>query len=623
MIIEKINSPSDLRKVPKEDLPQLAREIREYMLKVISKNGGHLASSLGVVELTIALHHVFNTPKDKIIWDVGHQTYAHKIITGRREDFSSIRTFGGISGFPKRCESDFDCYDVGHSSTSLSLAVGEAAGRDQKGEDYKVVAVIGDGALTGGISFEALNHVGHMGNDVIIILNDNEHSISHNVGAMSRYLTEMISGSLYNRFRKRSREILSAIPIVGKVIDAFIFRVFAAFKGFIIPGRLFEDLGIRYFGPVDGHNMVKLIEILDRVKQINQGPKIIHVLTKKGKGYEHAETDPCRFHGIGPFDLTTGEALPKGKCEAYSSVVGRTLTHIASKDTSVVAITAAMKEGTGLSVFDKSFPNRLFDVGIAEQHGVTFSAALASTGLKPFVCIYSTFLQRAYDQLIHDVANMNLPVKFIIDRAGIVGDDGETHHGLFDISMIRNIPNFIFLAPYTGGELRDMIHFAANYNDGPIAIRFPRGIIPEESLDVGTPEPYEPGEMKVLSRGTHALIFALGDMVPVALEAAEILKEKKISSSVVNLLSIKPIDFDRVNKLIESHEAFIVLENGMLRGGLGEYIYSEVLPELTVRCAGAGGFPHEFIKHGKAGELLSNYGLDAISIAGRLEAVLK
>jgi len=623
MFIEKINSPADLKKIPRDKLPELAGEIREFMIDVISRNGGHLASSLGVVELTVALHYALNTPEDKIIWDVGHQTYAHKILTGRKNNFSTIRKYGGISGFPKRSESPYDTYNVGHSSTSISLAVGEAVGRDRKGENFKVVAVIGDGSLTGGMSFEALNHIGHIGNDVIIILNDNEQSISHNVGAMSSYLTEMISGSLYNRFRKKSREVMSNIPVIGKFLYNFIFRVFSAFKSFIIPGRLFEDMGIRYFGPVDGHNIPKLIEILDRVKNINQGPKIIHVITKKGKGYKYAEDDPCCFHGIGPFDINSGQCTSKSSYESFSSVAGRTLAYLGKKDESIVAVTAAMKEGTGLTEFEKIAPDRLYDVGIAEQHGITFSAALSSTGLKPFICIYSTFLQRAYDQIIHDVAIMNLPVKILIDRAGVVGNDGETHHGLFDISMIRNVPNFIFLAPSNGQELRDMLHFAAAYNEGPVAIRYPRGCIDVEYLDVENPGEYRPGDMNILSNGEDVVLFALGDMVPIAMEAADILLSRDISVTVVNLLSIKPVDFDRVNGLVKSHRAFMTLENGMAEGGLGEYIYSGIKVSQAGKKVEIAGFPDEFIKHGKVDELFEYYGMNAKSVSEKITSFLQ
>ncbi|HPS86069.1 MAG TPA: 1-deoxy-D-xylulose-5-phosphate synthase [Spirochaetota bacterium] len=618
-LLNKINSPKDLKKLSIEEMNQLAEEVRCYMLDVISESGGHLASSLGVVELTIALHYVFNTPVDKIIWDVGHQTYSHKILTGRREEFKNIRRYGGISGFPKRNESPYDPYNVGHSSTSISLAVGEAVGRDLSGKKYKVVAVIGDGSLTGGMAFEALNHIGHIGNDVIIILNDNEHSISENVGALSTYLTEMISRSFYNRFRKKSMKMIKSIPWLGDYIFTFMFRVFSSFKSFIIPGQLFENLGVRYFGPVDGHNIMKLIEILDRVKDINSGPKIVHVITKKGKGFVPAECDPCSFHGTGPFDRCSGERMSKDGGESYSSIAGRTLAVIARKDEKVVAVTAAMKEGTGLTEFEKVAPSRIFDVGIAEQHAITFSSALASTGLIPFVPIYSTFLQRGYDQLIHDTATMKLPVRFLIDRAGVVGDDGETHHGLFDISMIRSIPEFEFYAPSNGEELRDLIYYAWKHSSGPVAIRYPRGTSHTDKLNVKEHGEFIPGKLRILTKGNDAAILALGDMVQVALETEAILREKGFAVTVVNILSIKPLDITGIEKVIKRCGKFITLENGFISGGIGEYIYSRIDSSLCARRLFNGGFPEKFISHGTVNELFSENRLDPQSIAVRIE----
>jgi 1-deoxy-D-xylulose-5-phosphate synthase len=601
----------------------LAEELRSYMLDVISVNGGHLASSLGVVELTLALHHVFNTPRDKIIWDVGHQAYAHKIITGRREEFRAIRRKGGISGFPKRAESPYDAYDVGHSSTSISLAVGEAVGRDLAGRNHKVVAVIGDGSLTAGMAFEALNHIGHIGKDVIIILNDNEHSISHNVGAVSAYLTEMISGRFYNRFRKKSMEFVQSIPVVGDFIYKVVYRIMSTTKGFFIPGQFFETLGIRYFGPVDGHNISKLVDILCRVKKINSGPRIVHVITKKGKGFTPAESDPCSFHGTGPFERLTGERTLKASGESYSSVAGRTLAAIAKKDRKVVAVTAAMTDGAGLSEFEKAAPRRLFDVGIAEQHAVTFSAALASTGARPFAVIYSTFAQRALDQLIHDTALMNLPLRLLVDRAGIVGEDGETHHGLFDISMIRNIPNFKFFAPSNGEELRDILYYAWQHDRGPVAVRYPRGIASGNRIDVSAHGEFVPGRIKVLKRGSDLAILAAGDMVQNALELAELLKGSGISSTVVNLLSIKPLDLKGIGKVIAGCRRFITLENGYISGGLGEYIYSQIDPELCVKKIALAGFPDRFIAHGTPSELFDDYALSAAKLAKLVIPVLK
>ncbi len=622
MILDKVNYPADIKKLSLVELEELAREIRHYMLQVVSETGGHLASSLGAVELTIALHYVFNTPEDKIIWDVGHQAYSHKILTGRKEKFKTIRRFGGLSGFPKRKESPYDSYDVGHSSTSISLAVGEAAGRDLLQRDYKIVAVIGDGSLTGGMAFEGLNHLGHIGKDVIVVLNDNEQSISENVGALSRYLTEMISGSLYNTFRKKSMKFVKGIPIIGKPIFEFAYRAIASFKNFIIPGQLFEDMGLRYFGPVDGHNLSELIKIFDRVKDINSGPKLVHVLTKKGRGFVHAETDPCTFHGTGPFDIETGHSKKKGGEESFSSVVGRTLAHIAKLDDTVVAVTAAMKEGTGLAVFEDVAPDRLFDVGIAEQHAVTFSAAMASSGLKPFVSIYSTFYQRAYDQIIHDVAIMNLPVRFLIDRAGIVGDDGETHHGLFDISMFRNVPNIEFFAPSNGEELRNAIYYAWNRNDGPTAIRYPRGSSLTIGLDVTKAGSFFPGKAKILSKGKDVAIIAVGDMLGVAITTEEILKAKGIEATIINLLSIKPLDTETIIEAIKSCRGFITMENGYINGGIGEHIYSLLPAELCVKRLFACGFPDVFVTHGTFDELLREYKLDHSSVAQRIEESL-
>jgi len=618
MILDKINFPSDLKKLSMQEMNTLADEIRCYMLDIISERGGHLASSLGVVELTIALHYVFNTPLDKIIWDVGHQTYSHKILTGRKEQFRTIRRFRGISGFPKRNESEYDTYDVGHSSTSISLAAGEAVGRDLSGKNYKVVAVIGDGSLTGGMAFEALNHLGHIGNDVIVILNDNEHSISENVGALSTYLTEMISGTLYNRFRKKSMNVIKGIPAIGNYLYNFMLKVFSSFKGFIIPGQLFENLGLRYFGPVDGHNIPKLIEILDRVKRINSGPKIVHVITKKGRGFMPAENDPCSFHGIGPFERGSGEKIKNGDGESYSSVAGRTLAEIAKKDKKVVAVTAAMKEGTGFSEFEKVAPDRIFDVGIAEQHAVTFSAALSSTGLKPFVPMYSTFLQRAYDQIIQDAALMKLPVRLLIDRAGVVGDDGETHHGLFDISMIKNIPDFQFFAPSDGEELRDILYYAWKYSSGPVAIRYPRGSSCNEKIDVKEHNKFIPGKIRTLTKGKDLAIFALGDMVKTALDTEVILKKKGFTVTVVNILSIKPLDITGIDKVIRSCKKFITIENGFINGGAGEYIYSNINSSLSDRRLFNAGFPENFIKHGSVNELFREYGLDPRNLADRI-----
>ena len=615
MLLEGIHTIDDLRKIREEELPVLAAEIRELIIDVISKNGGHLAPSLGVVELTMALHYVFNTPEDRIIWDVGHQTYAHKILTGRRDSFPSIRKFGGISGFPKRNESVFDTYDVGHSSTSLSLAQGEAVARDILKKKNKVIAVIGDGSITNGMAFEALNHMGHKENDLIIILNDNEHSICKNVGALPRYLNRIITGNIYNRVRRRSMDLVRKIPTIGDSSFDIIHRFFDSFKGMIVPGQLFEDMGIRYFGPVDGHDLPSIIELFRGIRDINSGPKIIHVLTTKGMGYLPAEENPSLFHGIGPFDRETGKIV-KTRKTTYSDVAGNTLLKLAAADDAVVALTAAMKLGTGLYEFEQKYPNRFFDVGISEQHMMAFAAAMASSGLKPFVSIYSTFLQRAYDQLIHDIALMNHPVRLLIDRAGIVGDDGETHHGLCDITMIRSIPNFTLMAPSNGDELALMIRYAATHSSGPLAIRYPRG----EAALTGAEDGEIPDFRKpvVLAQGDGIAIFAIGDMVKIALEVREILASRGLSAAVVKILTIKPLDIVSVEGIIEKSGRFMTLENGFISGGFGEHLLACIGPGLKSKLLFNLGFPNEFVTHGTHSELLAKYRLDRESIADRV-----
>jgi 1-deoxy-D-xylulose-5-phosphate synthase len=622
-ILDKIKGVKELRKLPPSSLTVLASEVRERIIEVTSKNGGHIASSLGVVDLTIALHYVFNTPKDKIIWDVGHQSYAHKILTGRNDRFDTLRRFGGISGFPKMNESEFDAFNTGHSSTSLSAAHGMAAARDIKKEKFQVVAVIGDGSLTGGMAFEALNNIGHTKNDLIIILNDNEHSISKNVGALSEYLTRMISGSFYNRLRRGSMNLIRRIPWAGDSLYNFIYRIFSGFKGLLIPGQLFQDMGIRYFGPVDGHNISLLIDVLENVKGLNNGPKIVHVITKKGSGYLPAEMDPARFHGTGPFDIPTGVAEGASSGISYSEIAGKALAELAVKDKKIVAVTAAMKLGTGLYEFEKKCPRRLFDVGIAEQHMVTFSAAMAAGGLKPFISIYSTFLQRAVDQIIHDAALMKLPVKILIDRAGIVGDDGETHHGLYDIVLLKSIPGMMILAPSNADELVSMIRFAASYEKGPVAIRYPRGRVKAPSGAADQVKAFVPGRIALLTRGADAAIFAVGDMVKTALETRDILKKDGISVTVVNLLTIKPLDIKGIERAVSSTRLFVTLENGCADGGAGHSIIASISPRLRYKNIFCGGFPDEIITHGESSVLFKNYGLDPESIARRIKKALK
>lgn len=619
--LDRINSVKDLRKLKSGELRALSDEIRDYIIRVVASNGGHLAPSLGVVELTIALHRTFDTPRDRIVWDVGHQSYTHKILTGRKKEFSTIRTFHGLSGFPKVTESQFDTYNVGHSSTSLSLAIGEAVARDLAKEKHRVIAVIGDGSLTGGISYEALNQIGTLKKDMIIILNDNEHSISKNVGAMSAYLTKIITGSFYNKVRKRYYRFLKNIPY-GKMLWEVFQKVESRLKGMILPGQLFEELGIRYFGPIDGHNIDGIIELLERLKKLNPGPKMVHLITKKGKGYGPAEKNPARFHGINPFDLETGELLSPKKV-TYSDVAGKTLARLAEKDEHLVAVTAAMKDGTGLAPFEKVAPRRIFDVGIAEQHSVTFSSALAKNGFSPFVAIYSSFLQRAYDQLIHDVGIMNLPVTVLIDRAGIVGDDGETHHGLFDLIFMKSIPNFTVFTPSCGEDLRDMVAFAAKYKKGPIAIRYPRGGIPDQDVILSKHRSCASFPPVEISSGRDVVLLAVGEMAEYAKKLSTILSAEKIRAKILVIRTIKPLDMDAVTRAVKSCRSFVTLENGYALGGVGEQILSHIAPDLAKRFIFSVAFPDCFITHGKNDELWEEYGLSPESSAGRIKSWLK
>ncbi|MDH7554012.1 MAG: 1-deoxy-D-xylulose-5-phosphate synthase [Spirochaetota bacterium] len=621
-MLSDIYGPQDIKRLSVKELTALADEVRQRILEVVSKNGGHLASSLGVVELTIALHYVFDSPQDRIIWDVGHQCYAHKILTGRNQQFHTLRTFNGISGFPKVSESPHDHYNTGHSSTSLSLALGEAIARDVNNSKYNIVAVIGDGSMTGGMSFEALNHIGHLKKDIIIILNDNEHSISKNVGALSEYLMRLITGGTYNKLRRKSYEFISRIPKIGPKLFTLFDRIEARIKGIFIPSSFFEDLGIRYFGPIDGHNIPMMIEMFNRISKLNKGPKIIHVYTKKGKGYVHAENNPAKFHGIGPFDIKTGKPVKKSSI-SYSEIAGRTLVDLAKHDKKIFAITAAMKLGTGLAEFEEKFPSRFIDVGICEQHAITLASALAKNGLKPFVSIYSTFMQRAVDQIIHDVALMNLPVKLLIDRAGIVGDDGETHHGLFDIGIIRSIPNFVLLSPTNGNELKDMIYYAASYNNGPVAIRYPRGgddkyehSMPKGLLKIPQLKAYYKSQRPMIA------LFAAGDMLSMAVEIHKKLHSYNIKSSVYSILSIKPLPVKQIEFIMNTIPYYIVLENSYANGGIAEYINSQLDRSMRHKNLFNVAFPDSFITHGKVSELLRYYELDSDTITHKIISMI-
>jgi 1-deoxy-D-xylulose-5-phosphate synthase len=616
-ILDRIDSPADLKKLSMDELEELGREIRRFIVEIISSRGGHLASSLGCVEITLALHYVFDAPRDKILWDVGHQSYAHKIVTGRREQFADIRTKSGISGFPSIAESEYDTFGVGHASTAISAALGLAVARDNKGEDNFVVSVVGDGALTGGMSFEGINQAGHLKkNRFIIVLNDNEMSISRNVGALSRYLTKITTQKLYLQLEADVWELLGRIPSVGGKAKKLARRIKESIKNLVVPNILFEELGFRYFGPLDGHDVSQLIETFGQLKQV-PGPVLVHVVTKKGKGYSFAEKDAERFHGVASFYKTTGNSRANSKKQTYSSVFGETMIELAARDDSVIAITAAMKEGTGLSTFGERFSDRFFDVGIAEQHAVTFAAGLARAGMKPFVAIYSTFLQRCYDQIIHDVALQNLPVRFILDRAGLVGEDGPTHHGAFDISYLRIVPGIVIMTPSDAGELKRMIDKAFSYEGGPIAIRFPRGAVPDTDLSLES-QVVEIGKGVLLREGKDVTVIAVGSMVKTAVDAAEIVATKGIETTLIDARFVKPLDRDLIVSIASGGSPIVTLEENALSGGFGEAVAELLNREGLGNQIVKIGLPDRFIAHGRREELLAESGLDAASIAAEI-----
>jgi len=608
MYIDLIKSPSDLKKLSFPELKKLAEEMRHEMVYRVSKNGGHLASNLGVVELTIAIHYVFNSPVDKIIWDVGHQSYPHKLITGRYERFSELRKYKGISGFPKREESEHDAFGTGHSSTSISAALGIIEGRDKNRQDFKVIAVIGDGAMTAGLALEGLNNAGDLKKDLIVILNDNEMSISPNVGALSAYLNRILTGERFQKFKKETRAFLESIPKLGDKAAKIAQKTEEMLKGLFLPGILFEELGFNYVGPIDGHNVELLIDTFKRIKT-SLSPVLIHVITKKGKGYEFSEKDPSMFHGIGPFKLETGLPIT-GEGLSYSDIFGETLTELAKKDEKIIAITAAMKEGTGLDHFANKYPERFYDVGIAEPHAVTFAAGLATRGLKPVVAIYSTFLQRSYDEIIHDVCLQNLHVVFAIDRAGIVGEDGPTHNGTFDLSYLRHVPNLIVMSPKDDVEFKYMLELALNHN-GPVAIRYPRGKVKSLISPPSSLIPFNVGKAEVLREGKDVALIAIGNTVHPSIQAAERLNEDGISAMVVNARFIKPLDHNLISSVAVAVPRIITIEENALQGGFGSAVI-ELLNEIEVNNVKVRrlGIPDIFIEQGQQNELRRIYGLD-------------
>jgi len=619
--LDRVDSPAEIRRMSVKELSALAQEIREEIIAVVSQNGGHLASSMGVVELTLALHYVYNTPDDRIIWDVGHQAYAHKLITGRREKFRTLRRQGGISGFPKRCESEYDSFDVGHSSTSISAALGMATARDLMGEKYRVVAVIGDGSMTAGLAFEGLNQAGHLKRDLTVILNDNEMSISSNVGALSNYLSRIITGERAERIRKDAETLIRKLPKkVGDPALKVAMRAGESIKGLFAPGMLFEDMGFSYIGPIDGHDLPMLIDTLKDARS-RKGPVLVHVITTKGKGYEPAEQSPTAFHGTPPFDVDSGETS-KSSGVTYTGVFGETMRELARMDGRVVAISAAMPEGTGLSGFAREFPDRFFDVGIAEQHAVTFSTGLAAAGIRPVVAIYSTFMQRSYDQVVHDLCMQGLPVIIAMDRAGVVGEDGETHQGLFDISFMRHIPNLVFMAPKDENELRDMMYTAIRL-DCPVALRYPRG--KGEGVPVGPAfSEIELGRAEVLSEGSDLMIFAVGNTVARSVQAAVSLREKGWSVGVVNARFIKPIDKETILKFAAKGCRIMTVEENVLAGGFGSAVL-EVIEDAGVEGARVRrvGVPDEYVLQGTQAQIRRRLGLDAEGIEAEAVTFLK
>jgi len=613
-ILDRITGPEDLKKLSIRELNALSGEIREFLINTVSNTGGHIASNLGVVELTLALHRVFDTPKDKIIWDVGHQTYVHKILTGRKDRFDTLRQMDGISGFPKSEESIYDPFNTGHSSTSISAALGMARARDLVGENYCVAAVIGDGALTGGMALEALNDAGNARTNLLIILNDNGMSIAPNVGGLSRYLSRLRTRPFYYKTRESIQSLIDRrLPKSGKHLRRFLHRIKAAMKSILVPSMFFEDLGFRYFGPIDGHNLRELIAVLEHVRTM-RGPVLVHVCTVKGKGYKYAEEKPNVFHGIAPFEIETGELKSNGG-ESYSEVFGRKICELARNNPDIAAITAAMPDGTGLNQFRESFPARFFDVGIAEQHAVTFAAGLAKGGIIPVVAIYSTFLQRAYDQMLHDIALQNLHVVFAIDRAGVVGEDGETHQGIYDIAYIRTMPNFTFMAPASPGELEMMLEYAVLGHRGPVAIRYPRGTGSEiEALR----QPIEHGKGMVVNPGRDLTIIAVGNFLGRALKTAELLEAEGISCEVINPRFIKPMDELLLKQSISKTGRVVVMEDGIASGGFGsgvlEFISRERIPAEALLL----GLPDEAIPHGARELIYGKYGLDPHSMKERI-----
>lgn len=618
MVLDKIQRPNDVKELKEQELPILADEIRQFIIDKVSDNGGHLASNLGVVELTIALHRCLNFPQDKLIWDVGHQSYTHKILTGRKNGFDSLRKYHGMSGFPKRDESNCDAFDTGHSSTSLSAGLGMVCARELKKEKYKVVSVIGDGSLTGGLAFEALNNAASLKSNYIMILNDNHMSISENVGGLSHYLVGVRTAKGYTNFKKNVKASLSKMNAIGEELERNIRRAKSMLKQVFIPGMFFEDMGITYLGPIDGHNIEALTEVIEDAKQV-EGAVLIHVITEKGKGYEPAQLHPESYHGVGPFIKKNGMAKRPKEEATYTDIFAKTICELAQTHEKLVTITAAMMDGCGLKGFAKRFPDRFFDVGIAEEHAVTFACGLAAGGFHPFFAVYSSFLQRGYDQILHDMCMQNLPVTLMLDRAGLVGNDGETHQGVFDLSYLTMIPNMTVFAPKNRYEFQDAIAFAADF-EAPMAIRYPKTDAVRVLKEYR--EPIKLGKSEWIRRGSRVALLAIGTMVETAMEVEELLAKDGIDATVVNLRFAKPLDYEMLDEVLDYHSLIVTMEENVLSGGVGEHICRYVELHSTGVRVIACGIPDKFIHQGSIKELLEETGLDAQSIYQKISTML-
>ena len=618
MVLDKIQRPNDVKELKEQELPILADEIRQFIIDKVSDNGGHLASNLGVVELTIALHRCLNFPQDKLIWDVGHQSYTHKILTGRKNGFDSLRKYHGMSGFPKRDESNCDAFDTGHSSTSLSAGLGMVCARELKKEKYKVVSVIGDGSLTGGLAFEALNNAASLKSNYIMILNDNHMSISENVGGLSHYLAGVRTAKGYTNFKKNVKASLSKMNAIGEELERNIRRAKSMLKQVFIPGMFFEDMGITYLGPIDGHNIEALTEVIEDAKQV-EGAVLIHVITEKGKGYEPAQLHPESYHGVGPFIKKNGMAKKPKEEATYTDIFAKTICELAQTHEKLITITAAMMDGCGLKGFAKRFPDRFFDVGIAEEHAVTFACGLAAGGFHPFFAVYSSFLQRGYDQILHDMCMQNLPVTLMLDRAGLVGNDGETQHGVFDLSYLTMIPNMTVFAPKNRYEFQDAIAFAADF-EAPMAIRYPKTDAVRVLKEYR--EPIKLGKSEWIRRGSRVALLAIGTMVETAMEVEELLAKDGIDATVVNLRFAKPLDYEMLDEVLDYHSLIVTMEENVLSGGVGEHICRYVELHSTGVRVIACGIPDKFIHQGSIKELLEETGLDAQSIYQKISTML-